>query len=77
MNRYIYTWKCHKEIPWVAILNKQKMSFFFFFSYIKSKREGGMGPVLVGEWLVLVGKGGCGEMVNESEYSTNPMSTCM
>jgi hypothetical protein len=24
----MYTWKCHKEIPSVAISNKQKMSFF-------------------------------------------------
>jgi hypothetical protein len=30
---YIYTWKCHKEVPYIAILNKN--TFFF-----KNRQQG-------------------------------------
>jgi hypothetical protein len=36
---YIYTWKCHKETPCVAILNKQKCLFFFFIYKIKEQES--------------------------------------
>jgi hypothetical protein len=39
---YIYTWKCHKETPCIAILNKQKYLFFFFFK--NGEQEGQTGP---------------------------------
>jgi hypothetical protein len=31
---YTHTWKCHKETPCAAILNKQK--YLLFFSFTKS-----------------------------------------
>jgi RNase P subunit RPR2 len=35
---YIYTWKYHKEIPCVAILNKQKCHFFLLsFAKLENK----------------------------------------
>jgi hypothetical protein len=37
----IYTWKCHKETFCVTILNKQKMSFFFFYKI--GEQEDGTG----------------------------------
>jgi hypothetical protein len=33
---FIYIWKCHKETPCVAILNKQNV---IFFSFTKSKNR--------------------------------------
>jgi hypothetical protein len=56
-----YTWKCHKETPCVAILNKQK---YHFFSSTKSEtRRAERGFVLGGErtW--------------EGEYSANIVYT--
>jgi hypothetical protein len=38
---YIYIWKCNKEIPCVAILNKQKCHFFI---YKIREPESGIGP---------------------------------
>jgi hypothetical protein len=39
--QYIYTWKCHKEMPWVAIFNK---NVIFFFYKIR-EQDGRTGPV--------------------------------
>jgi hypothetical protein len=56
----MYTWKCHKETPCRAILNKKKKSFFK-----NREQEGKTGPV----WgLAAVGRGGYKERVWEGEY---------
>jgi hypothetical protein len=60
--QYIYTWKCHKETPCVAILNKQKCHFS------KTGQEGKTGPIW--GWLHRGGEDvrkGCGR-VNLVEY---------
>jgi hypothetical protein len=49
---YIHTWKCHKETPCIAILNKEKNIIFFFYKITEQ--------VEVGGWYQLEGKG-CGE----------------
>jgi hypothetical protein len=36
--KYIYTWKCHKETPYVAILTKQKHHFFSFIK-LENRRD--------------------------------------
>jgi hypothetical protein len=36
---YIYIWKCHKEAPCVATLNKQKFFFSFFYKIGEQKGE--------------------------------------
>jgi hypothetical protein len=55
----IYIWRCHKEDPCIAILNKQKFHFFFFYKILK--QEDGTGVVCGGVLLpvggVDVGKG--------------------
>jgi hypothetical protein len=51
---YIYTWKCHKEMPCVALLNKQKCHFFSFYKI--REQEGRTGAVWEGG-LVPVGGG--------------------
>jgi hypothetical protein len=52
----MFTWKCHKETPCVAILNKQKVPFSlsFFFLYKIGEQKGGTSPAWVR--LVLVGE---------------------
>jgi hypothetical protein len=52
----IYTWKCYKKTPCVAILNKQKYNFFSFFFYKIREQEGETGPAWV-RGLVTVGGG--------------------
>jgi hypothetical protein len=47
----VYTWKCHNEIPCVAILNKQKCGAFFKNGGWKVKQ------VLPGGWYEWVGEG--------------------
>jgi hypothetical protein len=55
----ICTWKCHKETPCVATLNKQKCHFF---SYKIKEQEGATGPA----WgLAPVGVGRYKERVKE------------
>jgi hypothetical protein len=44
---YISTWKCRRETPCIAILNKQKCHFFFFYKIIE--QENGTGPTW-GAW---------------------------
>jgi hypothetical protein len=59
---YIYTWKCHNEIPCIGILNKQKCLFFSK----KLRAEGKTVPI----WdLVPVGGRGYKERVHEGEYA--------
>jgi hypothetical protein len=50
---YIYTWKCHKETPWVAtfISNNLKSHFlnlFSLFFYEIEEQECGTGPAHAG-----------------------------
>jgi hypothetical protein len=40
---YIYTWKCHNESPCVAVWNKQKCHFFFFYKIRERKEKGRKG----------------------------------
>jgi hypothetical protein len=40
--QYIYTWRCHKATPFIAILSRQKCHFVF---YKNGEQEGGTGPV--------------------------------
>jgi hypothetical protein len=68
---YIYTWKCHKKSPCVAILNKQKCGFFFIYK-IKGEQNR---SCLVG-WYQWERKGG-GEKVWEYEYGANTVYTCL
>jgi hypothetical protein len=42
-----YTWKCHKETPCIAILNKQKCHFFSF-TKLKNRRAEQVLPQGVG-----------------------------
>jgi hypothetical protein len=71
---HIYTWKYHKEIPYVAtfISNKQKHNFFFFC--LQNQRTGrwnrscGWGEVEGGSG----GKSGVGH-----EYGANTVCKCM
>jgi hypothetical protein len=37
--QYIYTWKCHKETPGVAVFHKQKCHFFPFTKLENRKAE--------------------------------------
>jgi hypothetical protein len=39
----VFLWKCHKETPCVAILNKQNVIFLFSFTNI-GEQEGRTGP---------------------------------
>jgi hypothetical protein len=44
----LYTWKCHKETPCIAILNKPKCHFFSSFTKSENRRveqvlSGGVG----------------------------------
>jgi hypothetical protein len=48
-------WKCHKETPHVAILNKQK-SLFFFFNKI-GEQEGGTQVLPWGRGIGSSGRG--------------------
>jgi hypothetical protein len=36
--KYIHTWKCHKETPCVAMLNKQKYHLFFSYTKVENRR---------------------------------------
>jgi hypothetical protein len=59
----MYSWKSHKEIPFVTILNKQK-HHFFFLSFAKSENRkveqvllGGLIPMEFGKrWRKAVGR---------------------
>jgi hypothetical protein len=51
---YIYTRKCHKEIPYIVILNKQKCHFFSSFFFYKIEEQEGE-QVLPGGF-VMVGR---------------------
>jgi hypothetical protein len=52
----MYTWKCHKEIPCVAILNKQTKNVIFFV--LQNQRTGDHNRSCLGD-LVPV-RGGIG-----------------
>jgi hypothetical protein len=74
---YIYTWKCHKETPCVAILNNEKCHFFLLlFLYKIGEQEGGTGPAWDRGWYQWEGEG-FGEMVKESEYGAYTVYTRM
>jgi hypothetical protein len=60
--QYIYTWKYHREIPYIAIVNKQKCLFFSF-----TKSENKRAEHVLPERLVPVGGG---ERVCEGEKDT-------
>jgi hypothetical protein len=45
--KYIYTWKCHKETPYIAMLNKQKCHFFLLQIGEQEGRTGSVWGVLV------------------------------
>jgi hypothetical protein len=51
-------WKCHKETPCVAILNKQKYHLFFPFFCKIGEQEGGTGPDYGGGQYQWEGEGG-------------------
>jgi hypothetical protein len=51
----IYTWKCHKETPYVAILNKQKCHFFFL---LQNQRTRGLNRSCREGWYQWRGGGG-------------------
>jgi hypothetical protein len=53
---YIHTWKCHKKIPHVAILNKQKYHFFKFTKSENRRVEQVLGNL--GVWYQWEGGGG-------------------
>jgi hypothetical protein len=69
---YIFTWKCHKETPCVAILNKQ-IYHFFSSTKLENKR---VEQVLSRGWYQWEG-GESGKRVRESEYGANTVYTCM
>jgi hypothetical protein len=56
----MYTWKCHREIPYVAILNKNVIFFFFC-----TKSENRRAEQFWLEVLVPVRWGGDGERYKE------------
>jgi hypothetical protein len=68
----MYTRKCHKETPRVAILNKEKSHFFSF-----TKSENRRAKQALPGVSISVGGRGSGERVWEGEYGTNTAYTCM
>jgi hypothetical protein len=70
-NTYIHKWKCHKETPYIAILNKN----VFFYIYTKSENWK-VEQVLWGEGGGTSG-GGRRKKAWEGEYSANTVYTCM
>jgi hypothetical protein len=75
---YVYTQKCHKEMPYVAILNKQKWHFIVFFFLIQNQRTGGQNRSCLGAGCLYQREGrGCGEMVKKGEYGANTVYTSM
>jgi hypothetical protein len=70
MNQIV--WKCHKETPRVAIVNKQKCHFFFL-SFAKSENrrvEQVLPGGRLGGWYQWEGRGG-GERVWDGEHNGN------
>jgi hypothetical protein len=63
----VCVWKCHKDTSAIAILNKQKCHFFFFYKI--GEQEGRTGPVWR-DWYQWEG-GGSGERVWEGEFSAD------
>jgi hypothetical protein len=45
---YIYTRKCHKETPCVAMLTNENVIFFPFYKI--KEQEGRIGPAWGGDW---------------------------
>jgi hypothetical protein len=69
--KHIYTWKCHNEIPFIAILNKHKCLFFFQKWKTRRQNRSCLGV------RTRVCLGGCEERVQEGKYGRNVMYTCM
>jgi hypothetical protein len=68
----MYTWKCYKETPCVAIKmsTNKSISFFFFYKVAEQK--------CLGEGLVTVGgRGEVGREVWEHKYCANTAHICM
>jgi hypothetical protein len=61
-------WKCHKEAPCIAILNKQNVRVVFFYKV--GEQEGRTDPV----WRV--GTSGRGEDVRKGFRRMNMVLTC-
>jgi hypothetical protein len=72
---YLYTWKCHKETPCVAISKSKNVIFSSFFLYKIRKQESRTGP----DWGA--GSGGRGEQVGKllknGVYGANTVYTCI
>jgi hypothetical protein len=55
-------WKCHKETPCIATLNRQK---YHFFSFTKLENGSRIGLAWGGRWLVAVWEGRSAERAKE------------
>jgi hypothetical protein len=70
--QYIYTQKCHKETPCIAILNKQKCHSFL----LQNGRTGVWNRLCLGD-LVPVGGERMWRKGEEDEYGTNTVLICL